>query len=184
MTLDSFFNPYIVLYIAGFTLALVCTQLRNRRWMMFVKFLAESCTGTYMILMGALSGALCSYIAGLGGLMQSATPQRYLEKTLYPRVIGASLLAAASTYISYHDPIDLLPVAAIVFCRFMELNKNAERIRLAYYLGGFPWMFYLFERELYPLLVMSIVMNQMFLIGLIRNRPLKKLRVPGNIDPV
>lgn len=178
---DNFFHPYTVLYVAGFILAAICTQLKHRRHMMFVKFWAEACNGTYMILMGGLSGGLASYIAGTGGLIQAATPDRHLKRTIKPRIVLVSILSILSIHFSYREPIDLLPVAAIIVCRFMELHSNTEYIRRTYYLAGFPWIAYLYIKGIDLMLLTVALMNILFLIGMIRNRP---KRIPPNLDPL
>lgn len=159
---------------------LICTQTRNRRRMMFIKFFAECCNGAYMAISGGLSGAFAAWIAGAGGLLQASTPDKHLKKTVWPRIIGAVLLSAVSIYLTYKEPFDILPLAAVVACRFAELHPNPERIRLAYYLAGFPWLTYLYLNEIYFMLFSVGLMNIMFLVGLIRHRP----KPAVNIDPV
>jgi hypothetical protein len=159
---------------------LACTQMRHRRKMMFTKFLGEMFNGSYLVLSGGLSGGLAAWIAGTGGLVQALTPDHHLKKTIWPRIIGAVILSALSLYLAYKNPFDLLPLVAVTFCRFMELHHNPERIRLAYYVSGFPWMLYLYVNEIYFMLGSVAVMNIMFLIGLLRHRPRKVV----NIDQV
>ncbi|MBL8639762.1 MAG: YgjV family protein [Alphaproteobacteria bacterium] len=171
MTLDHVLTPLFIIWAIGFAAALTCTQIKNRRWMMITKTIAEGFNGTYILLMGGISGALACYIAGLGGLVQALTPDKYLHATKLPRITGAILLSIAAIFVTYHQPLDAVPLAAIIFCRFMELHHNPERIRLAYYLAGFPWMYYLFEKEIYFSLFSVACMNVMFLVGLIRHRP-------------
>jgi len=172
MTFDNLLlSPNIILYFFGLIFAMICTQTKNRQKMMFFKFLGDYSNATYSILMGGLSGGLAGFIAGTGGLTQALTPDKHLSKTLWPRIIGASILSIMSIYFSYKAPADLLPIAAVVGCRFMELNRNPERIRLAYYLSGFLWILYFYLLGIYLLIETSTIMNIMFLIGLLRHRP-------------
>lgn len=143
--------------------------------MMLTKFIADGFSGTYMLFMQGISGAFACYISGTGGLIQAATPDKYLIATKVPRIAGATLLSVAAVFVTYQKPIDAVPLAAIVFCRFMELHSNPERIRLAYYLAGFPWMYYLYEKGIFFSLLTIVCMNIMFLVGLIRHRPKRKL---------
>lgn len=181
MTLDHILDPRFIIFIIGFVAAVTCTQIKNRRWMLLTKFTGDSFNGTYMLLMGGASGALACYIAGLGGLIQALTPDRYLHATKLPRIMGAIALSIAAIFVTYHQPLDAVPLAAIIFCRFMELHRNPERIRLAYYLAGFPWMYYIYEKGIYFSLFSIACMNVMFLVGLIRHRPKPR---PESIEPV
>ncbi|MDD3019613.1 MAG: YgjV family protein [Alphaproteobacteria bacterium] len=179
MLLNELLDPNTVIYVLGLILALTSTQTKRRRKMMTIKFLAECFNSTYMILMGGLSGGLAGFIAAAGALTQALTPDRYFKKTVVPRIIGATILSAISLYISYKNPIDLLPITAVVACRYAELSSNTERIRLAYYLSGFPWILYLYLNGIYLMLATAVLMNIMLLIGLIRHYPRR-----GNIDPI
>ncbi len=181
MHLSELLNPYSLIYVLGLTLAMACTQIRHRRKMMTVKFLAECFNSTYMIVMGGLSGGLAGMIAAAGAFTQAVTPDRHFKKTVIPRIVGATVLSLVSLYISYKSPMDLLPISAVVGCRYAELSSNTERIRLAYYLSGFPWIIYLYLSGIYLMLGTVILMNIMFLIGLIRHR---QRRATANIDPI
>jgi hypothetical protein len=180
MPLNDLLDPSSFVYVLGLILAMICTQIKHRRKMMLIKFLADYTNAYYMFLMGGLAGALSGFIAGTGGLVQAATPDKHLKKTIWPRIIGALSLSAISIYLSYHSPIDLLPMIAVVGCRLMELHHNPERIRLAYFLSGFLWIAYFLVSGIYLMVVTSAIMNVMFLLGLIRHRP----RIAANIDPI
>lgn len=172
-------DPYTMIYIGGLMLALSCTQIKDRREMMFVKFMSDYTNAAYTFMMGGLAGALGGLIAGTGGLVQSLTPDKHLQKTLWPRIIGACILSAASIYFSYKNPIDILPMVAIIGCRFMELHHDAEKIRMAYFVAGGLWITYFIVEHIPMMAFTSGLMSAMLLLGIIRHRAKREI-----VDPV
>lgn len=62
----NWLDPYTMIYIGGLMLALSCTQIKDRREMMFVKFMSDYTNSAYTFMMGGLAGALGGLIAGTG----------------------------------------------------------------------------------------------------------------------
>ncbi|MCB1558221.1 MAG: YgjV family protein [Alphaproteobacteria bacterium] len=163
-------DPLFLIFVLGFVIVLASTQFKSRRKMMFTKFLGDHVNALYTFMMGGMSGALGGVIAGLGALIQALTPDEYLKKTLWPRIILATILAVVSLYFFYEKPVDLLPMIAIVFCRFMELHHDAEKIRWAFFWAGGLWVSYFIIEHIPLMALTSGLMSAMLLVAILRHR--------------
>ncbi len=138
--------------------------------MMATKFFGDALYGVYMMIMGGLSGGLASFIAASGSLIQASTPDHKLESTKKLRIGLALLLSVIAVAISVRHVSDMLPILAVVFCRFTELQKSSQRIRWGYFLSVFPWLYYNYTNELYWLMLYNILIGTSLLIAIIRHR--------------
>lgn len=159
----------IVLAIAiGF--AFYSSQQKLRRRMMATKFVGDFLNGIYIVMMGALSGGLAAFIAATGSLIQALTPDHKLDATRNLRIGLALLLSIIATIVSVRNAGDVLPILAVIFCRFTELQKSSQRIRFGYFLSVFPWGYYNYTHELYWLVLYNILIGTSLLIAIIRHR--------------
>jgi len=175
---DHFFQAATILFVIGFTFGLLSPQFRNRRKMMFAKFLGDGFMGLYLLALGGLSGACGAMIAATGGLIQSLTPHHYLKQTRIPRVGAAIILSITCIYFVYRTPLDLLPIGMTVICRFGELQSKAQHIRYVYWITSFPWMIYHFMNGFYLPLIACIIGSSSILVSIIRHHHPHKEEVP------
>jgi uncharacterized ion transporter superfamily protein YfcC len=160
---ETFLHPTSILFVIGFIFGLMSPQFQNRHKMMFCKFLGDTLVGIYIITLGGYSGGCAAMIAATGALTQALTPHKYLRKTILLRISIAIILSLASIYFVYKHPLDLLPLAMVIICRFGELQSQAQRIRLVYFVTAFPWMIYHFMNSFYlPLFATIIGATSMF----------------------
>lgn len=169
MNLESLFHPASILLLIGFICGLASPQFQNRHKMMFCKFLADGFTGTYLITMGGMSGGCAALIAATGALIQSLTPHKYLRKTIWLRMFIALILSAASIHFVYKQPLDLLPILMVIACRFGELQPEAQRIKIVYFVTSIPWMIYYFMNDFYLPLIVCIIGSISLLVGILRH---------------
>jgi uncharacterized ion transporter superfamily protein YfcC len=170
VNLESLLHPASILLVIGFICGLASPQFQNRHKMMFCKFLADGFTGLYLITLGGISGGCAALIAATGALIQSLTPHKHLRKTIWLRMIVALVLSAASIYFVYQHPLDLLPITMVIACRFGELQPEAKRIKMVYFLTSFPWMIYYFMNAFYLPLFVCIIGSMSLLVGIIRHQ--------------
>lgn len=177
MTFDSLFHPATILFVIGFSFGLLSPQLRSRRKMMMAKFLGDGFMGLYLFTAGGLAGACGALIAATGALIQGATPIHLLHKTVWFRITAAITLSIASIYFIYQKPLDLLPLLMVVMCRFGELQHDAQRIRIVYWLTVLPWSIYYFFMGLYLPLGASLIGFASLSISIFRHRKRNKEEV-------
>ena len=122
-----------------------------------------------------MSGGCAALIAATGAFIQSITPHKYLRKTIWLRMIVALILSVASIYFVYRHPLDLVPITMVIACRFGELQPEAQRIKLVYFLTSFPWMFYHYMNGFYLPLFATIIGSISLFLGMYRHtRPQKE----------
>lgn len=168
--ITSLLSPYSLIFLASFILGVAGPQFRNRRKMMAVKFAGDFLASTYLYFMGGMAGACAGMVAGTGALAQALTPHKYLNKTIWPRIIFAIILSCASIYFSYKTPLDILPISMVVVCRFGELQSRAQRIRFVYWITCFPWMVYHYMNGFYLPFIACIFLSVSLLVSIIRHR--------------
>lgn len=169
MNLESLIEPATILFIIGFVFGVLSPQLRHRQKMMFSKFLGDGFIALYLFTLGGLSGGCGATIASTGALTQALTPHKYMKKTIWIRIGLALALSLASIYFVYRTPIDLLPLSMVILCRFGELQHNAQRIRIIYFVTCFPWITYHFLNDFYLPLIACIIATTSLLISILRH---------------
>ena len=169
MNLESLLHPATILFVIGFVFGALAPQLRHRRKMMFSKFLGDGFIGLYLLTLGGLSGACGAAIASTGALTQAMTPHKYMQKTIWLRISLALVLSVASIYFVYRTPLDLLPLSMVIICRFGELQHNAQRIRIIYFLTCFPWLTYHFLNDFYLPFFACIIGTISLFVGILRH---------------
>jgi len=172
--LDSLLQPASILFLIGFLFGLASPQLRARRKMMFSKFMGDGFIGLYLLAVGGMSGACGCFIAATGAFIQAITPHHYLKRTIWPRIVTALVLSAASFYFVYKNPIDILPLSMVIVCRFGELQTQAQRIRFIYWITSFPWMAYHFLNGFYLPLFACILGSMSLLFSIIRHERMRQ----------
>ncbi len=174
MTFDNIItpllSPYSLIFLVSFLLGIAGPQFRNRRKMMGIKFAGDFSAAIYLYLMGGIAGSCAGMIAGTGALIQALTPAKYLRRTMWPRVIFAVILSFASVYFSYKTLLDILPISAVVICRFGELQSRAQYIRFVYWITSFLWMIYHYMNGFYLPLIACTFLCGSLLLSLIRHR--------------
>lgn len=169
MILESFLHPATILFIIGFAFGSLSPQLRHRQKMMFCKFLGDGFISLYLLTLGGLSGACGAAIAATGALTQSITPHKYMRKTIWLRISLALALCIASFHFVYKTPLDLLPLSMVIICRFGELQHNAQRIRIIYFVTCFPWITYYFLNGFYLPMIAGIMAATSLSISILRH---------------
>lgn len=169
MNLEDILHPATILFIIGFGFGSLSPQLRHRQKMMFSKFLGDGFIALYLFTLGGLSGACGAAIASTGALTQAITPHKYMKKTIWIRIGLALILCFASIYFIYKTPLDLLPLSMVILCRFGELQHNAQRIRIIYFLTCFPWMTYHFLNGFYLPFIACIIASISLMVAIIRH---------------
>lgn len=109
---------------------------------MTLKFISDTNYGFYYISMGAVSGMLGAFIAGLGGLIQALTPDHLMVKTKYYRLALAVILAFISIYFGAHNFKEMLPLIGIISGRLAEMARTTQRVRIGMCLTFPLWMIY------------------------------------------
>ncbi len=180
MTFESIFNLTSFIFLASFLFGIASPQFRNRRQMMFFKFLGDAFGGVYLFAVDGTSGACAALIAATGALIQALTPFKHLNKTKIPRIVGAIILSIASIYFVYKTPTDLLPLSMVIICRFAELQKSAQRIRFAYWITCIPWMIYHFLNGFYLPLFATIILFISLFWSLWRHH--RRMQIKPEID--
>ena len=170
MTLESLFHPATILFVIGFGFGLLSPQLHSRRNMMLAKFMGDGLMGMYLITVGGLAGACGALIAATGALIQGLLPINAFHKTVWIRIGAAVILSFASLYFIYQKPLDLLPLLMVIICRFGELQHDAQRIRIVYWLTVPAWSAYYFFMGLYLPLGASLVGFTSLSISIWRHR--------------
>lgn len=174
MTLDSLLHINSILFVVGFVFGLCAPQFRHRQKMMYCKFLGDGFLSAYLFTIGGHSGGCGAAIAATGALMQAIIPHKYLKKTMWFRLGVAIILSAASIYFVYKTPLDILPISMVILCRFAELQHNAQRIRLIYFLTCFPWMTYHYMNDFYLPFFACIIGATSLFVAIIRHMHLEK----------
>lgn len=170
MNYSELFHPINLLLAVSITIAMISVQQRQRRRMMKFKFCADSLYGIYLTSLGGLAGGLASFIAATGAFVQTITPDDRLDDTIKLRVGIAVVLSILAVLVSVEKVNDLLPILAVIYCRFVELQKDAQKVRVCFVLSAFPWMSYNYINEFYWLALYNIVLVISLIIAIIRHR--------------
>lgn len=133
------------------------------------KSIGDGTASLYFALVGASSGACAALIPAIGSFTQALTPDNHLEKTKRRRLILAIILALISIVLVYKTPVDLLPIGAVIACRFGELSKRAQTIRIVYWIGAFPWIAYHYEKDLILPMIATTILSFSLLLSIIRH---------------
>lgn len=168
--MTDLFHPITAVLAVSIALAFLSVQMKTRRRMMGMKLGADVLYGIYLMAIGGLSGGLASLIAACGSLTQVITPEHKLAETLRLRILMAVALSLAAILVSVKTLGDFLPILAVVFCRFVEVQKNPQRIRYGFFLSAFPWAYYNFSNGFYWPMAYNIVIATSLLIAIIRHR--------------
>lgn len=140
--------------------------------------MADGLIGSYLITLGGMSGGCAALIAATGAFIQSITPHKYLRKTIWLRMFIALILSAASIYFVYKHPLDLIPIAMVIACRFGELQTESQRIKMVYFLTAFPWMIYHYMNGFYLPLFATIIGSVSLFLGMLRYHHSRKETKP------
>lgn len=149
-------NSYVIFFLIAYGLSLFMYHMKNRRRLLGTKFVSDSNFAIYYYLLGGLSGALGAIIAGLGGLIQALTPDRYMAKTKYFRLCLAIVLSSISIHFAAAKSSDMLPLLAIIFGRLAEMSSTPQRVRIGMAITFPPWIIYNFTHEFYLLLFANL----------------------------
>jgi hypothetical protein len=168
--MSDLFHPITAVLAVSIALAFLSVQMKTRRRMMGTKLGADVLYGVYLTAIGGLSGGLASFIASCGSLTQVLTPEHKLASTLRLRILLAVMLSLAAILVSVRTLGDLLPILAVVFCRFVEIQKDPQRIRYGFFLSAFPWMIYNYSNGFYWPMLYNIVIASSLMIAIIRHR--------------
>ncbi len=167
---DHFYDPINLVLLVSIVLAFMSVQQKNRRRMLSIKFGGDILYGTYMIAIGGLSGGLASFIAATGGLIQIAMPEHKLDKTLKLRLgiaLGLSVIAVAVSVRQFND---ILPIMGLVIARFVETQKDPQRIRMGFLVSAMPWAVYNIVNGFYWPLIYNIIIATSLLVAIIRHK--------------
>jgi hypothetical protein len=178
MTLSSLFEPVNLVLALAILLGLLAMQQRRRRHLMGLKLCADIFYGAYLTMLGGLSGGLSSLIAAIGALVQTLTPDEKLEKTARLRILLAVVLSIIAAVASVRSINDILPILAVIYCRFIELQKDAQKIRIGFLFSIIPWFYYNYANGFYWLAMYNIFFAFMLMIAIIRHKEPIKLRDP------
>lgn len=170
MNLPDIFHPAMIVLALAIFFAFFSAQQRQRRRMMTMKFFGDSLYGIYMIIMGGLAGGLASFIAASGSLTQAVTPDHKMEQTMKLRIGMAIVFSIAAIAVSVQNLNDLLPIIAVIYCRFTELQKNPQSVRIGFFFSVFPWMSYNYTNGFYWLMLYNILIGTSLMIAIIRHR--------------
>ena len=170
MYTTDFFQPITLVLAVSIMFAFASVQMRERRRMMGVKFCADVLFGVYLTAIGGLAGGLASFIASCGSLTQVLTPDHRLRETLRLRILMAVMLSLGAIIVSAEHAGDFLPILAVVYCRFVEIQKDPQKIRIGFFFSTFPWMAYNFDQGFYWPMAYNIVIATSLLIAIIRHR--------------
>jgi len=181
VTLESLLHPYTLIFLVSFVLSMIGPHFGGRRKMMAFKFCADTLGAIYLFLLGGISGACAAQIAGTGALIQALTPHQHLKKTVWLRMGIALALSVISIYVSYRTPLDLLPITMVIICRFGELQSQAQRIRLVYFVTCFPWIIYHMTNGYYLPMAACIAASISLLLSLLRHNRTQHPAVPQEI---
>lgn len=171
--LEHILQPENILLAAAITFAFLSPQQSVRRRMMGFKVSGDVLFGIYFIIMNGVSGGLACFIAACGSFIQLMTPEHKLDQTIRIRILLAIMLSVAAAVVSVENVNDLLPILAIIYCRFVEVQKNPQNIRLGFFFSIFPWAAYNIENGFYGALLCNIIILTSLTIALIRHRDLK-----------
>ena len=178
MTLSSLFEPVNLILAVAITLGLFSMQQEKRRHMMGLKLCADIFYGMYLIILGGLSGGLSSLIATTGALVQTLTPDEKLEKTAKLRIFLAVVLSIVAAVASVRSLDDVLPIVAVVYCRFVELQRKAQKIRIGFLFSIIPWLYYNYSNGFHWLVLYNVVFAIMLVVAIIRHKDPIKLQDP------
>jgi hypothetical protein len=154
--------PFALAYISGFFVY----HIRARRKMLAMKAAMDGFYALYLLMIHAYAGAFGLGIAMLGGIVQIATPDHLMKKTLPYRLAGATLLATIGAYLTMRRTSDALPLIATVISRFFETQASPQRIRLLMLIPLTMWIIYSLDRQFYLLTFAQITLmaSQMFAV--------------------
>lgn len=144
--------PFVLAFAGGF----FAFHIRDRRRMLAFKALVDGLYAIHFIMMSAYAGAFGCLIAVCGLMMQVLTPDRLMQRTLFYRNIVAACLAVLGAFIIAQHSADLLPMFGCAIARFVEIQRDPQRIRLGMAGVLLLWMAYAWEKELYLMLVAHI----------------------------
>lgn len=167
---DITFAPIDLVLLLSIVLAFMSVQQKNRRRMLGIKFGGDVLYGAYMIGVGGLSGGLASFIAATGGLIQIIIPEHKLDQTLKLRLGIALGLSVIAVVVSVREFNDILPILGLVIARFVETQKNPQRIRMGFLVSATPWAVYNVVNQFYWPLVYNIVIATSLLVAIIRHK--------------
>ena len=167
---DHFLDPINLVLVLSIVLAFMSVQQKNRRRMLSIKFGGDILYGAYMIAIGGLSGGLASFIAATGGLIQIAIPEHKLDQTLKLRLAIALGLSALAVAVSVREMSDILPILGLVVARFVETQKDPQRIRIGFLVSATPWAVYNVVNHFYWPLIYNIIIATSLLVAIIRHK--------------
>ena len=167
---DHFFDPINLVLVLSIALAFMSVQQKERRRMLTIKFGGDILYGGYMIALGGLSGGLASFIAATGGLIQIAIPEHKLDATLKLRLGIALGLSVIAVVVSVRELSDILPIMGLVVARFVETQRDAQRIRIGFLVSATPWAVYNIVNQFYWPLIYNIIIAASLLVAIIRHK--------------
>lgn len=163
-------QPAAIPFALSFIIGLFVYNIRNRRRLLAVKTIRDSLSALYYRMAGAEVGAYAMAIAALGGLIQSITPDRLMQRTAIYRRIAATLLAILGVYVLAQKTHDLLPLIAVVMMRFVETAKNPQHLRMGMVPAFIMWMIYAAKSGTYLVLIAQAITLCSVFVALYRHR--------------
>lgn len=162
--LEELSHPSIVPFIVAVGTGFFVYHVRDRRKMLSLKALMDGMYATYLFMSHAYAGAFSLGIAMLGGLVQIATPDHLMKKTLPVRLVVAIALAGLGAALTVQRTSDVLPLLATVISRFFEMHHSAQHIRLLMLIPLTMWMTYSIDNQFYVLTLaqLSLMSSQIF----------------------
>ena len=151
---------------------------KGRRKMLGGKFFCDIFFALYLYFLGGYTGTMSALIAALGALIQLASPDKYMGKTLKVRIVMAVILSVAGIAVLARNMTDIYPFISVLVSRFGELSSRTLIIRLGFLTACIPWAIYNYSNGYYLALVFNFVMMIALLAGMLRNdRNVKKEQI-------
>jgi len=172
------FSAIDILLLVSAMFGVYGLSANGRRRILSCKFFCDVFFALYLYFLGGYTGTMSAGIAALGALIQLASPDKYLGKTLKIRIILAVVLSIAGIAVLARNLTDIYPFISVVVSRFGELSSRTLIIRAGFLTACIPWMIYNYSNEFYLALGFNFLMVIALLTGIVRNeRNVKKDQV-------
>ena len=143
--------------LLGFGCSCCSLQMQNRAWMMRARLAGSALYMSYFYLKDAFAGLLGAMISFLGSLVQVVVPERYHKETLKIRFVIAIILAGVGIWV-FAGTSGVLPMIAVIFVRFSEIQSCVQRIRFGILLNQCCWLIYAIDLMILPFIMTEVLL--------------------------
>ena len=162
-----------VIGIAAIALFLWSYQQKERKRIIALNVSSRVLYIIQYLLLGAFSGAVLDILGSISSVIATKKDTPFLKKHLKLAVVGIDLVIVGIGMTLYRSPIDLLPIAGILFHTTAFWISDERIIRWVSLLGSPCWFVYNFASQAYGSSVGDLLSIASIVIAMIKYRNIK-----------